>query len=266
MKSKKNQLILRKFKQSYQSAFLGGGVIVALLLLWEIASSLNWINPIFSSSPMRIIVSGWKLISDGSLFVHVISSGQIFVYGYLLAAVVGVPIGILLGWYKKASQAFGPLIAAFYTTPRIALMPLFIIWFGLGLGSKLALVFLSAVFPLVVNMQTAVSNLDKDLTRVAKAYCANRSQIFWTIALPESVPFLITGLRLATGRALLGVVGAEVFGGSIGVGYLIQYAGATFQTDKVFVCVVLITAAGIFMDRTLLALSRRFDSWRGSNL
>ncbi len=265
MKSKTSEVALRKLKHTSQSILLGGGVIVLLLLLWEVASGLKWINPMFSSSPSRIMIAGWQIVKNGSIFIHIKASGEIFLFGYLLAALVGIPSGILLGWYKKASQAFGPIIAAFYTTPRIAMMPLFIIWFGLGMGSKLALVFLSAVFPLIVNMQTAVSNLDQDLTRVAEAYGASRRQIFWTIALPESVPFLMTGLRLATGRALLGVVGAEVFGGSEGVGYLIQYAGATFQTDIVFVCVIIIAALGIVMDRTLLALNRRFDGWRGSD-
>ncbi len=262
----KRAILLRNLKRTYQSFLWGGSVIAALLLLWETASNLQWINPIFSSSPSRIVVSGWKQIQDASIYIHILASGKIFVSGYLLAALIGIPAGIWLGWSKRASQAFGPIVAAFYTTPRIALMPLFIIWFGLGIGSKLALVFMSAVFPLIVNMQTAISSLDKDLTRVAQAYGANRGQIFWTIALPASVPFLITGLRLATGRALLGVVGAEVFGGAEGLGYLIQYAGATFQTDKVFVCVIIIASAGIIMDRTLLAFERRFDVWRANDV
>jgi ABC-type nitrate/sulfonate/bicarbonate transport system, permease component len=265
MKYKKSEIRRKKLSNAYQSFLLGGGVIVALLLVWEISSNLKLINPTFSSSPSRIAASGWKLIKDGSIFIHIRASGEIFVIGYLMAVLVGVPAGILLGWFKTANKAFGPIVAAFYTMPRIAVMPLFIIWFGLGIGSKLALVFLSAVFPMIVNMQTAVSNIDDDLTKVATVYNASKYQIFWTIALPESVPFLITGLRLATGRALLGVVGAEVFGGAEGLGYLIQYAGATFQTDKVFVCVLIIAAAGIIMDRSLLALSRYFDGWRSSN-
>lgn len=265
MKSNKDSIKNRKIKNSLQSIGLGGGVIIVLLIIWEVFSDCKIINPMFSSSPTRIIVAGVKLFTSGEIFIHIAASGKIFVIGYLMAAVIGIPIGILLGWFKKLSMAFGPIIAAFYTTPRIALMPLFIIWFGLGIGSKLALVFLSAVFPLIVNMQTAVSNLDKDITLVAKAYGANQRQIFWTIALPESVPFLMTGLRLATGRALLGVVGAEIFGGAEGLGYLIQYAGATFQVDKVFVCVIIIAAAGIVMDRSLLIFNRRFNVWRGND-
>lgn len=265
MKSKTRSLKKRQAKRLIESVALGGGVIVVLLLIWEICSDFKLINPMFSSSPTRIVSALIKLFKKGEIIPHIVASGKVFLIGYGMAVGIGVPAGILLGWFKKVGIAFGPIIAAFYTTPRIALMPLFIIWFGLGIGSKLALVFLSAVFPLIVNMQTAVSHLDKDFTTLAKAYGANQRQIFFTIALPESVPFLMTGLRLATGRALLGVVGAEVFGGSEGLGYLIQYAGATFQVDKVFVCVIIIAAAGIIMDRSLLAFNKRFNSWRSSD-
>lgn len=265
MKSKRYTVLIRSIKQTFSSTALGSGIILALLVAWEILANSGLVNPLFSSSPSRVFNTGVEIIKDGSLFFHILSSGKIFVMGYTLAAAVGIPLGILLGWFKGASRAFGPLIAALYTTPRIALMPLFIIWFGLGIGSKLALVFLSAVFPLIVNMQTAMSTIDDEFTRVAQVYGANRRQTFWTIALPVSVPFLLTGLRLATGRALLGIVGAEVFGGAEGIGYLIQYAGATFQTDTVFVCVFVIATVGIIMDRALLALNRHFDVWRGAN-
>jgi NitT/TauT family transport system permease protein len=148
-------------------------------------------------------------------------------------------------------------------TPRIALMPLFIIWFGLGLTSKIVVVLLSAIFPLIVNLQVAMSTIDADLVQVARSYGATRWQIFRTIALPTSLPFLITGLRLAAGRGLLGVIVAEVFGGAAGIGYLIQYAGSTFQTDKVFAGVLVVAAAGITLDFTLERLGRYFDKWRG---
>ena len=265
MKSKRNVVLVRNLKQSLSSTALGGSVILLLLVAWECFANSGLINPLFSSSPTRVIHAGLKMVKDGSLLFHIIASGRIFVMGYILAAAIGIPIGILLGWFRGASRALGPLIAALYTTPRIALMPLFIIWFGLGIGSKLALVFLSAVFPLIVNMQTAMSTIDDEFTRVAQVYGANRWQTFWTVALPVSVPFLLTGLRLATGRALLGIVAAEVFGGAEGLGYLIQYAGATFQTDKVFVCVFVIATFGIIMDRSLLALNKHFDVWRGAN-
>ncbi|GAB4068545.1 ABC transporter permease [Ancylobacter sonchi] len=240
----------------------GAAVILGLLLAWELAVRSGTVNPMFSSSPSRILVAGIDIARDGSLARHLLSSGYTFFVGFGLAIVAGVPIGVFIGWYGWANRAFSPLVSAFYTTPRIAMMPLFIIWFGLGLGSKVALVFLSAVFPLIVNMQVAMQNIDRDLKRVGDAYGASQWQLFRTIALPASVPFLLTGLRLAMGRGLLGVVAAEVFGGSEGIGYLIEYAGATFRIDVVFVGVFLIALFGIAMDRGLYALSRRLDSWK----
>jgi len=119
------------------------------------------------------------------------------------------------------------------------------------------------VFPILVNMQTAMQNLDEEFRTVAKAYGATPLKLFTTVALPASIPFLLTGLRVALGRALLGVIGAEVFGGGEGIGFLIQYSGQTFQVETVFVCVVLIATFGIALDRTFLAFHRRVDHWRG---
>ncbi|MGD0584360.1 MAG: ABC transporter permease subunit, partial [Oryzomonas sp.] len=117
--------------------------------------------------------------------------------------------------------------------------------------------------PLIVNLQVAMSTIDGDLVRVARSYGATRWQIFRSVALPTSVPFLITGLRLAAGRGLLGVIIAEVFGGSEGIGYMIQYAGSTFQTDKVFAGVLIVALTGITLDFSLDRLGKHFGKWRG---
>jgi len=244
---------------------LGASVIVAFLVAWELVGGLALVNPLFTSSPSRVLKAGFLLIQDGTLFKHLAVSGTEFLLGYGAAIVVGFPVGIMLGWFKGISASFGPFIAAMQATPRIALMPLFIIWFGLGITSKIVVVALSAIFPLIVNLQVAMSTIDADLVRVARSYGATRWQIFRSVALPTSVPFLITGLRLAAGRGLLGVIVAEVFGGSQGIGYLIQYAGATFQTDKVFAGVLVVAATGITLDFTLERLGRHYDRWRGES-
>jgi NitT/TauT family transport system permease protein len=216
----------------------------------------------FSSSPSRIFHKGTELFAKGEIYGHIVASGKLYIAGYLLAAAIGVPLGILLGWFKHANWALSPIMAAFYTTPRLALMPIFIIWLGLGFKSQLALVSLSAVFNIALNMQAAIFSLDKDLNRTAIAYGASQWQLFRTVVLPESVPYLMTALRLASGRAFAGVVGAEIFGGTKGLGYMIQYAGATFQTDIVFVCVIILGVFGIFLDRVLFMINRHFDKWR----
>jgi len=242
---------------------LGSSVILAFLIGWELLFRFKVVNPLFISAPSRVVLAGITIIRDGSLFKHLATSGTEFALGYGAAILIGFPIGIMLGWFKLVRSAFGPFIAAMQATPRIALMPLFIIWFGLGITSKIVVVLLSAIFPLIVNLQVAMSTIDADLVRVARSYGATRWQIFRSVALPTSIPFLITGLRLAAGRGLLGVIVAEVFGGSQGIGYMIQYAGATFQTDKVFAGVLVVAITGISLDFSLEYLGRHFDKWRG---
>jgi NitT/TauT family transport system permease protein len=253
----------RRRREQILSAALGGGVILLLLAAWETAARSGWIDIMFTSCPSRIAVASVELFRNGEILRNAWITVRVFLLGFLISVAVGVPAGIVVGWSKWTDRAFSPLISAFNTTPRIALMPLLIVWFGLGFGSKLVLVFLSAVFPILVNMQTAMLNLDEEFRTVANAYGATPWQLFSTIALPASVPFLLTGLRVALSRALLGVIGAEVFGGGEGLGFLIQYAGQTFQVETVFVCVVLIAVFGIAMDRSFQAFQRRVDHWRG---
>ena len=262
MRSETKRAKPKRGGEAVKSVTWGAAVIVFILGGWEILSWTGAVNPMFSSSPSRIVLKGITLFKEGDIYQHISASGKLFLAGYILSAVVGVPLGIVMGWFKRVNWALAPIMAAFYTTPRIALMPLFIIWLGLGFKSQLVLVFLSGVFNIALNMQTAMYSLDKDLNRTAIAYGANQWQLFFTVALPESVPYLMTALRLASGRAFAGVVGAEVFGGAKGVGYLIQYSGATFQTDVVFVCVIILAVFGVALDRILFRINRHFDKWR----
>jgi ABC-type nitrate/sulfonate/bicarbonate transport system permease component len=252
----------RKFKETLTTFLLSSLVFILLFSVWEYVSVSGLVDPLFTSSPTRVVETGLELVKDGTLLKHTIASAKVFGIGFSVAVLLGVPIGVALGWFRWFNRAFSPLISAFYTMPRIALMPIFIIWFGLGMSSKVVLVMLSAVFPIIVNMQVAMQNIDQDYKRVGIAYGASQWQLFKTIALPSSVPFLLTGLRLAMGRGLLGVVAAEVFGGAEGLGYMIMYGGATFQIDVVFVGVVVIAGAGVIFDRSLSYISRRVDSWK----
>jgi NitT/TauT family transport system permease protein len=262
MRSDPKQRALKRGAETVISTAYGVVVIIVILAGWEMLSWTGTINSMFSSSPSRIVLKGITMFQNSAIYGHILASGKLFLAGYLLSVVVGVPLGIAMGWFKRVNWALAPIMAAFYTTPRIALMPMFIIWLGLGFKSQLALVFLSGVFNIALNMQTAMYSLDKDLNRTAIAYGATQWQLFFTVALPESVPYLMTALRLASGRAFAGVVGAELFGGAQGVGYLIQYSGATFQTDVVFVCVIILAVFGILLDRILFRINRHFDKWR----
>ena len=146
--------------------------------------------------------------------------------------------------------------------PRVAMVPLIIMWFGIGMWSKVFIVFIFTFFPVLVNTVAGVKALDPDLLRAARAYCATDWQIFKTVALPGSVPFILTGIRQGVSLGLIGVVVGEMFGGSEGVGFMVAYGGQTFQTDTVFVGVFLIALSGMLLTFLTERLERRFSRWR----
>lgn len=264
-KPRKSEFAIYEFLVRHENALLGGFTMIVALLLWEAVVRLDLVNPLFTSSPSRIIATGYAMFADGSIYPHLAISGLELVVGYGLAIIVGVPLGILMGWYRRFNAAFDPIISALYATPRIALLPLIMIWFGIGLGSKFAIIFLSSVFPILINTTAGVQTVERDYIKVARSFGANDRQMFLTVAFPAAVPFLLTGLRLGLGHALIGIVVGEMYSAQAGVGYLISVAGATFQTDRVMFGIILIAAAGVFLTNILRMIERRFDRWRPDN-
>jgi len=245
-----------------ENFILGFVAVVAFMLFWEFSVRFGWVNPLFTSSPSRIAIAGYGDFADGTIWPDLAASSQEFALGYGLAVVVGVPLGLLMGWYRRFNAIMDPFINALYATPRIALMPLIIIWFGVDLPSKIAIIFLSSVFPILVNTMTGVRTIDRDFIKVARSFGATDSQFFLTVALPSSVPNLLTGLRLGLGHALIGIVVGEMYGASHGIGFMMQVAGATFQTDQVMVGIIIIAGAGMAMTEILRMIEARFESWR----
>lgn len=255
---------LQRFYQLYERPLLGTIGVVGFLLFWEWAGTSGFANPLFTSSPSRIVKAFISLTASGELGKDVLVSGQEFIYGFVLAIVVGIPLGILMGWYRPVEAVFDPFVNFFYSTPRIALLPVMTIWLGIGMNSKVAIVFLGAVFAILINTIVGVQNLDNSLLRAARSFGANDMQIFRTIALPGTVPFLLTGIRLGLGHALVGIVAGELYAAQAGVGYLIAVAGNTFQMDKVFAGVVLIAVVGMVITDFFRRLENHFQSWKPS--
>jgi len=245
-----------------ENFLLGIASVTAFLLFWEFSVNLNWVNPLFTSSPSRIAATGFEMFRDGSIYPDLLVSAQEFVLGFGLAVLVGVPLGILMGWYSRLNAVLDPFVNALYAMPRIALMPLIIIWFGIDIWAKIAIIFLSSVLPILVNTMTGVRTMERDFVKVARSFGASDGQLFKTVALPSSVPNLLTGLRLGLGHALIGIVVGEMYGASAGIGFMMQTAGATFQTDKVMVGIVIIAGAGMALTQVLRMIEARFDVWR----
>jgi len=252
---------LRRLYTAHDKLILGSASVVLFLAVWEWAGTSGAVNPLLSSSPSRIITT-FQQLAQGELGSDVIISSTEFLYGFGLALLIGIPLGILMGWYRPVEGVLDPFVAVFNATPGVALMPLMIIWLGIGMPSKIAVIFLGAIFAILINTAAGVKNLDAALITAAQSFGASSFQIFSTIALPGSVPFILSGIRLGLGHALIGIVVGELYGASGGVGYLIAVAGMTFQTDKVLVGVVIIAVAGMFLTTVSKRIEDHFQSWR----
>ena len=245
----------------YEHHVLGAVGVLLFIATWELLPAVGLVNPFFTSSPSRIGRAAVAAASDG-LWTDIAISAVEFWSGFLLAALVGIPLGVFLGWYRRWHALVDPLITMFYTTPRVALLPLLILWLGIGLASKIAVVFLGAVFPILMNVIAGMRTIDETLVTCARSFGASDLKMFTTLALPASVPFTLTGLRIGVGRALVGVVVGEMVAATGGLGHMISAAGSAFQVDRVFVGVVIIAAFGYVVTAMLNSLERRVDAWR----
>lgn len=252
----------KRWYYQHENGVLGWIGILALLIIWEIVGRSGMINPLFISSPTRIWSAGVMYLETGRFWNDLSVSGTQFLLGFFLAIAVGIPFGLLMGWYKKINGLLDPLVTFLYASPRIALMPLFIIWFGIGIGSKVAIIFLGAVFPIVINTLIGIRTIDPLLLNVARSHKAKDHQIFATIVLPSAVPAIITGIRLGLGHALIGIVVGEMSAATAGIGFRMTQAGASYQTDLVFFALFLISGSGLLFSVMLRRLERRFDKWR----
>jgi ABC-type nitrate/sulfonate/bicarbonate transport system permease component len=252
----------RTFYQRYEAAILGGIAVVIALGAWEAFWSAGKISPLFFTGPSQVVKRFVEEWNDGRLKQDMAYSGTNFVIGVGMAIASGVVLGVIIGWYRRLAMVFEPFLTALYSTPRVAMIPLVLIWFGIGVWSKIFIVFINAFFPVLINTIGGVKAIDRDLLRAARSFCASDRQIFTTVVIPGSVPFILTGVRQAVSLGLIGVVVGEMFGGSEGIGYMVNYGGQTFQTDTVFLGVVIIAFAGIVLTWLAERLERHFSRWR----
>ena len=254
---------LYKFYLNQEKKILGLTAVTIFLTIWELTGGVfQLINPMFMSAPSLIWKAGFQMFASGEIYNDLYISGVEFAWGYFLSVIFAIPLGIIVGWYKRASYICDPFVNAMNATPRVALLPLVIIWLGIGILSKVGIIFLGCVFPLLINTRDGVKTTPHNLLNAARSFGASEWQIFRSVVLPSTVPFILTGLRLAVGRGLIGVMVGELYAATAGIGFMITVAGATFQTDKVFVGVLIFAISGMFLTEMLNKVERRFDKWR----
>jgi NitT/TauT family transport system permease protein len=248
---------------------LGTGSIVLLLLVWQVLPyfvPLKAGTKLFFTVPSAVVGTLWRMIATGAIWAPLGVSATAFAIGLGLAIVVGLPLGILLGRSNMLNAMLDPFITAFNATPRLVFLPLLMLWLGIGLWSKVAIVFLGALFPLLINTYEGVRNADKLLVNVVRAFGANEWDIARLVVLPNSLPFIVVGLRLAIGRAVLGVVVAEFFGAQDGLGVVMVRAASGFRVDVVFAGLIVFAGLSLLMTGLVKLLEGRMSRWRPEHL
>jgi ABC-type nitrate/sulfonate/bicarbonate transport system ATPase subunit/ABC-type nitrate/sulfonate/bicarbonate transport system permease component len=234
--------------------------LVLTLGIWEWYG--RGVDPIFFSYPTAIVSALPVMLNSGELQKALLLTLQGLVIGFSSSIVVGVVIGLLMGRYRLFDYLVDLQISALYSTPNVALIPLLILWFGLGMTSKIVIVFLAAVFPIIVNTYGGVRNVSGGLVEIAQAEGAVERQIFGKIILPASLPFIMSGIRLAVGRAVVGMVVAEMFTAMSGLGGAIVYYSNAFATDKLFVVIILLALLGVGLTEMVKLLEVKMAPWK----
>jgi sulfonate transport system permease protein len=243
----------------YQRAVFRYGFLALILVVWEVLGPL--VNPILFSYPSKIAAAFLELTLSGELPHYAAESLQILFYGLAAAIVVGIPLAVLMARVKPVDWALELPINAFYATPIVALVPLLVLWFGIYMQAKIIVVFLFAVFPILINTYQGVRECDKNLLEVARSFRSSERQMWKDVLLPFAVPYIAAGIRLAIGRGLVGMVIAEFYTTISGLGFMITRYANVFETDKTFVPVILLMLLGVALTGSLKWVERRIAPW-----
>lgn len=235
--------------------------VVVVMGGWEIVG--RQIDPLFMSYPTAVAASAWRMIGNGELVTALQSSLRTLVFGFVIASVLGVAIGLVIGRYRTVEAATDWIVNALYATPLVAIIPLVILWFGLGDAAKLFIVTILAIFPVLINTISGVRNVPATLIDVGTAFAAKEHQVFAKIILPSALPYMMTGLRLGVGRAIIGMVVAEFFTAITGLGALIVQYGNQYDTASMFVPIFVLMLLGVTLTAAIRWVEDWVAPWRG---
>ena len=237
--------------------------LVGLVVLWEVVARIGWVPVLFLPSPLGVVAEGWEMVMSGELAGHLAASLKRLLLGFAVGGGLGVIVGIAVGFFSVAEAVGTPLIAATFPVPKIALLPLLILWLGLGEPSKIAVIALGVFFPMAINTYTGVRQADALLVRAAVSFGARRFSVIRKVILPSALPMIFAGLRLGAGTALLLLVAAEMIAVESGIGFLVLHAGNIMATTKLMVGIVVLSLLGVLSHWGLNRLERLTIPWQG---
>jgi len=252
-----------------EPALLGGVGMLAVLLLWEAVPYLITLHAgtkLFFTPPSEVAVTLWRMFATGMIWSPLGVSAAGFAIGMGIAVLVGLPLGVLIGRSGTLNALFEPFVTAFNATPRIVFLPLLLLWFGLGLWSKVVVVAIGAVFPLLINTHEGIRNSDRLLINVVRSFGAKEWDVIRLVVVPNALPYIIAGLRLAIGRAVIGVVVSEFFGSDQGLGVIMVQAASQYKVNIVFAGMIVFMTLSLSMTSIVKLLEKRFSRWRPQRL
>ena len=236
--------------------------ITAGLAVWEFASRVLVANKLFLAAPTQVVAAIAKLSASGELAHHAATSATEFALGFSIASVLGIILGLAMAGSATTKSALQPWVSGLYATPTVALAPLFLLWLGIGIWSKVIVVITLVIFPVALNTEFGLLATSPRLQETARSFGASATQIFLKVSLPSAMPFIFAGLKLGVGRALIGVVVAELFGSRAGLGRLISDAAETFDMPDLFAGVVILALTGILLTALFDQLEHRLFAWK----
>ncbi len=253
----------REFYNDHRRLILGLSSLVVLVAAWELLLTyVIPLNPFFFTKPSLIAAAFRDQIATGKLWHDLGVSSRAFVLGFSAAVAVGIPLGIVMGWNRRMEYALDPFLTAMYASPLVAVAPLLIIFFGVGLTGKAVLVFLLAVFPFVFNVFAGVKSTDPLLISVVRAFGGREKDLYVKVILPSTLPYLAAAARIAIGRGLVGIIVGEFYAASEGIGFAISQAGDTYRLPDMFVGILILSVIAVILTEGMRWLETALAPWR----
>ena len=242
---------------------LGVFSVIFLVAAWELLLTYVFpVNPFFFTKPSLIAEAFTEQVQGVKLWHDLAISSRAFIWGFSFAVIVGIPVGLVMGWRRRVEYALDPFLTAMYASPLVALAPLLIIVFGVGVLGKAALVFLLSVFPFVFNVFAGVKSTDALLINVIRSFGGTEKDLYFKVILPSTMPYLIAGARLAIGRGLVGIIVGEFYAASEGIGFAISQAGDTYRLPDMFVGIIILSVIAVVLTEAMRRLELTVAPWR----
>jgi NitT/TauT family transport system permease protein len=256
-------MIVKDYYAEHRRLVLGVFSVIFLVAAWELLLTYVFpVNPFFFTKPSLIAEAFTEQVQGEKLWHDLAISSRAFLWGFSFAVIVGIPMGLVMGWRRRVEYALDPFLTAMYASPLVALAPLLIIVFGVGVLGKAALVFLLSVFPFVFNVFAGVKSTDALLINVIRSFGGTDKDLYFKVILPSTMPYLIAGARLAIGRGLVGIIVGEFYAASEGIGFAISQAGDTYRLPDMFVGIIILSVIAVVLTEAMRRLELTVAPWR----